>query len=68
MRKPDPLYVFFSFDCFSLLRFCSRPGLKLKMTDGVGHSEPDIQPRDRIILICEQVETTLEFQKAIDHQ
>jgi enhancer of polycomb-like protein len=49
-----------------ILSFRSRPGLKLKTND-VGRSEPVIRPRDRIVLIREQVETTLERQKAIDH-
>jgi enhancer of polycomb-like protein len=42
------------------------PGLKLR-TSEVGRSEPVIRPKDRIALIREQIETTLEQQKAIDH-
>jgi len=50
-----------------LLSFRSRPGLKLRTNDGSGRSEPVVRPRDRIALIRDQVETTLERQKAIDH-
>lgn len=45
-----------------------KPDTRLKIkTSDANRSEPVIRPKDRIALIREQVETTLERQKAIDH-
>jgi hypothetical protein len=38
-----------------------------KAVDGVGCSAPVIRPRDEIALLREEVETTLERQKTLNH-
>ena len=44
------------------------PGLKIKPNDANGHRlEPVIRPKDRVALIREQIESTLERQKADHH-
>jgi enhancer of polycomb-like protein len=43
------------------------PGLKIKTNDPTVRSEPIIRPKDRVAAIREQIETTLERQKAMDH-
>ena len=68
VKRLEATYVF-GFLQTLILSFihCRRvPGLKIKTNDSP-RSEPLIRPKDRVAAIREQIETTLERQKAIDH-